>query len=156
LTITQTDALAVHQTLLENQPELIGADVRRRLAAGRNHSGLDYASSMQQIWLWRNRVQALFQSNDLLLVPTTPCVAPPIADVEKSKDFRMGGLTLPWSAAGTPALSVPGGFTPSGLPAGIQLVAAPWREAILFRAGVAYQAATDWHQRRPSLPMTRN
>jgi Asp-tRNA(Asn)/Glu-tRNA(Gln) amidotransferase A subunit family amidase len=44
---------------------------------------------------------------------------------------------------------LPCGFTSDHLPLGMQLVAAPWREALLIQAGCAYQRATEWHRRRP-------
>ena len=46
-------------------------------------------------------------------------------------------------------MSVPCGFTRAGLPIGLQLLARPLGEETLFRAGAAFQAATDWHTRRP-------
>ena len=60
-------------------------------------------------------------------------------------------LTLPFNLTGQPALSVPCGFTRAGLPIGLQLVGRPFDEATLFRAGAAYEAATDWHSRKPPI-----
>jgi aspartyl-tRNA(Asn)/glutamyl-tRNA(Gln) amidotransferase subunit A len=63
-------------------------------------------------------------------------------------------FTLPVNIAGLPGMSVPGGFaTVEGkqLPLGLQLMAKPFDEATLLRVGHAYQQATDWHTRRPSL-----
>ena len=55
------------------------------------------------------------------------------------------------SLAGLPALSVPVGFDAAGLPVGMQVIGRPFDEATLFRLGHAYQHATDWHMRAPSL-----
>lgn len=53
---------------------------------------------------------------------------------------------------GLPALALPSGFDANGLPVGHQIVGRPFDEGTLFRLGVAFQAATDWHRRRPPLP----
>ena len=50
-----------------------------------------------------------------------------------------------------PAVSLPCGFTDGGLPIGLQIVARPWAEAALLRAGAAYEQATEWHRRTPAL-----
>jgi aspartyl-tRNA(Asn)/glutamyl-tRNA(Gln) amidotransferase subunit A len=60
--------------------------------------------------------------------------------------------TAPFNLAGLPAISVPCGFSKAGLPIGMTLVGAAWQEALVLRAGHAYQRATDWHLRRPPLP----
>ena len=50
---------------------------------------------------------------------------------------------------GLPALSVPCGFTPAGMPVGFQLIGRPFSEQRLFRIGHAYQQATEWHLAAP-------
>ena len=79
-------------------------------------------------------------------------VPPPT--LEAARLGRLGDvtrLTYPWSVASAPALSVPCGFDSEGMPAGLQLAAAPLRDDLVLRAGAAYQQATDWHRRRPQL-----
>jgi aspartyl-tRNA(Asn)/glutamyl-tRNA(Gln) amidotransferase subunit A len=60
-------------------------------------------------------------------------------------------FTYLFSWAGLPGLSVPCGFTASGLPIGMLLNGRPYDEGLLFRVGSAYQAETNWHQHRPRL-----
>lgn len=151
LTVMRTEAWAVHQELMERSPDLLSPDMRERLPLGGAVTGSEYARSVEQLRHWAGRIDRLFDSTDVLILPTTPCVAPLISDVEAYKDFRMGRCTLPWSAAGTPALSIPGGLTRSGLPVGVQLVTRRWNEQMLFRVGRAFQSATEWHHLRPPL-----
>jgi aspartyl-tRNA(Asn)/glutamyl-tRNA(Gln) amidotransferase subunit A len=51
-----------------------------------------------------------------------------------------------------PGVSIPGGFTQTGLPIGLQLIGRAFDEAMLLRAAHAYQQATTWHKRKPPLP----
>jgi len=55
------------------------------------------------------------------------------------------------SLTGLPSLNVPCGFDPDGMPIGMQIIGRPFDEATLFRAGMAYQSATDFHRREPDL-----
>ena len=64
---------------------------------------------------------------------------------------RFSRLTRPWNALGLPALSLPCGFAPDGRPVGLQLIARPFDEATLLRAGHAYEQAAGWWRRRPPL-----
>jgi AtzE family amidohydrolase len=96
---------------------------------------------------WQRAARAVFAEWDLLLTPTTPFAAPPIGTAMIGIDGRMvparpqlGWFTQPISAIGLPALSVPMAG-PDGLPLGVQLVAPPWREDLLFRAAGALQRA---------------
>jgi aspartyl-tRNA(Asn)/glutamyl-tRNA(Gln) amidotransferase subunit A len=95
---------------------------------------------------------------DLLVTPTTPIVAARIGQetvryggAEESVLNAMIRCTAPFNATGLPALSLPCGFTRAGLPVGLQLVARPFDEVTLVRAGHAYEQATGWHERRPPL-----
>jgi aspartyl-tRNA(Asn)/glutamyl-tRNA(Gln) amidotransferase subunit A len=54
-------------------------------------------------------------------------------------------LTMPFNLAGLPAISIPCGFTASGLPIGLQVVGKPFEEAMILRIAHAYQQLTDWH-----------
>ena len=61
-------------------------------------------------------------------------------------------ITMPFSVAGMPALAIPCGFSRAeGLPLSLQIAAAPFAEALVLRIAHAYQQATDWHRRHPTL-----
>jgi aspartyl-tRNA(Asn)/glutamyl-tRNA(Gln) amidotransferase subunit A len=60
-------------------------------------------------------------------------------------------FTVSANLAGLPAISLPCGFSPDGLPIGCQLTGRRWDEATLLKAGAALQARTDWHARRPAV-----
>jgi aspartyl-tRNA(Asn)/glutamyl-tRNA(Gln) amidotransferase subunit A len=60
-------------------------------------------------------------------------------------------FTNPFNLTGLPAISLPCGFTQGNLPVGLQIVTQPFAEVTAFCVAYAYEQATDWHQRRPSL-----
>jgi aspartyl-tRNA(Asn)/glutamyl-tRNA(Gln) amidotransferase subunit A len=103
-------------------------------------------------------VNALLQRVDVLATPTTPTPAWPFeaADVTLNGVVEPYGtvglrLTVPFTAFGGPALSVPCGFSVAGLPIGLQLAGRRFDEATVLRVGHAYEQSTDWHRRRPPL-----
>jgi aspartyl-tRNA(Asn)/glutamyl-tRNA(Gln) amidotransferase subunit A len=59
--------------------------------------------------------------------------------------------TIGVNLAGLPGISVPCGFTAAGLPIGLQVIGQPFRESELLAVAGAYEAATDWRSRQPSL-----
>jgi aspartyl-tRNA(Asn)/glutamyl-tRNA(Gln) amidotransferase subunit A len=111
-------------------------------------SALELVAAHRALGVFQSDVRRVFEGVDVVLTPTVPITAPPI---EGSID---GDLILrntwPFNAARTPALSLPCGFDTNTLPIGLQLVAAPYDEATLFRAASAYQSLTNWHERHPA------
>ena len=63
--------------------------------------------------------------------------------------------TRPFNVWGLPAISVPCGFTQSGLPIGLQIAAPPWREDMVLQLAYAYEQATAWHKRECDVPSIR-
>jgi len=64
---------------------------------------------------------------------------------------EFGRFTTPFDMSGSPTITLPAGFTAIGLPLSFQLVGRHLDEALLVRAGHAYQQATDWHRKHPPL-----
>ena len=103
----------------------------------------------------RAEVQATFSAGELdaLVTPTTPRTAMPLASFDPATE--LGSLipyTCPFNLTGQPAVSVPCGFTSSGLPVGLQLVGVPFDDAGLLRVAAAYEQATTWHDDEPEIP----
>ena len=150
--IIRAEALAVHRERLERDPELFAEDLRRRLPLGYDVSGADYARHRQTGRAWRRTVQQAFEWTDIILTPVAGTAAPRADESETIETTRrLTRLTYGWSLAEIPALALPCGFAADGLPIGVQLTAPKWREALLLRAGFAYQRKTDWHLREPML-----
>ena len=118
------------------------------------------AAALHQVWLRRRafagRVTALFQTIDLLLIPAQPMASPTLADMaslgtDPDSFARLVRFSAPFNMSGSPTITLPSGFTPGGMPLAVQLVAGHLNEALLVRAGRAFQGVTDWHRRRPGL-----
>ena len=115
---------------------------------------------LQKIWLRRRafsgRVAALFESIDVLLIPAQSMASPTKAQmdtlgVDPEGFARLVKFAAPFNMTGGPTLTLPGGFTPPGMPVAIQLAAAHLNETLLVRAGRAFQRETDWHRKHPAL-----
>jgi aspartyl-tRNA(Asn)/glutamyl-tRNA(Gln) amidotransferase subunit A len=147
------DAAALHGERMRSAPETFGAQVRARIEPGLAMTAIDYANCRRWLEGWRHDVAAVLAGGiDVILTPTVGSVAPEIPRDEDvvGTTSHVSRLCWAWAAAEVPALSLPCGLS-EGLPVGLQLAAARWQEATLFRAGHAYQRATDWHRARPQL-----
>jgi aspartyl-tRNA(Asn)/glutamyl-tRNA(Gln) amidotransferase subunit A len=88
---------------------------------------------------------------DVIAAPTTPTTAFKIGEkVDNPLEMYLADVfTLSMNLAGICGLSLPCGFDQSGLPIGLQLMGPAFGEETVFRVAQAYEAATDWHKRRP-------
>ncbi|MFQ3634144.1 amidase, partial [Roseiflexus sp.] len=148
--MTTSDAAAFHRDRLRDNPEKFGADVRARMERGAAFTSTEYILARRVQSEWRRQLERLFDVFDLLLTPATPITAPVIEGLDSIEAARqLTRCTAPFNLAGLPALVLPCGMSTTGLPIGLQLVAAPWREARVLCAGKAFESATPWHRLTP-------
>lgn len=148
--MTTSDAAAFHRDRLRTHPEKFGADVLARMERGAMFTSTEYILARRFQSEWRRQLERLFERFDLLLTPTAPITAPVIEGLDSVEAARqLTRCTAPFNLAGLPALSLPCGMSAAGLPIGLQIVAAPWREARALRAGRAFEQATAWHRQTP-------
>ncbi|HKE66842.1 MAG TPA: amidase [Micromonosporaceae bacterium] len=139
--------------------ERIDPGLRRIVERGRDLTGADYLDASALRVDLGVRMGRFHQTYDLLLTPTLPITAfPNGSDVPPgwhSADWTSWTpYTYPFNMTQQPAASVPCGFTPDGLPVGLQIVGPRHSDALVLRAARAYEQATNWGSRRP--PLTRS
>jgi aspartyl-tRNA(Asn)/glutamyl-tRNA(Gln) amidotransferase subunit A len=161
LLIIRLDALAAgHEEFLRTRPEdYEPGGARERLEKGLEIRGVDYARA-QRVRQWLRRdFETLFEEVDLIAFPTCAIPAPRLDQPEITIDGETTAVTVPltrytriFNLAGLPAISVPCGFSSDELPIGLMLAGPHLDEATVLRAAYAYEQATEWHERRPSVP----
>lgn len=147
--VIRADAFALHQARYSEAPTLYGDEIRERLELGRTVAGWQVAAALQRAHEFRRSLRRAFDRVDVILSPTTRITAPIIGGPSIEVTWQLMALTYPWSFAGVPAISLPVGLSPDGLPVGAQLAAAWGREELLLGIASVYQEATSWHRQRP-------
>ena len=132
-------------------------DVRLLVEMGRLVTGADVIKAEQFRQVLKHDVARVLTDADIILGPTEPVTAPRIGEThvavaggEESALAATWRLTYPYNLTGLPAITLPCGFDPGGLPIGLQIAAAPFAEPILLRAAAAYEAAHDWKDCHPA------
>jgi aspartyl-tRNA(Asn)/glutamyl-tRNA(Gln) amidotransferase subunit A len=93
----------------------------------------------------------LFSRYDVLIAASSLTPAPLIDAPQKSFPLNWPMQTLPFNVTGNPAMSIPIGFSRSGLPLSMQIAGKYFDEATVFQVGQAYENATEWHLRWPDM-----
>jgi aspartyl-tRNA(Asn)/glutamyl-tRNA(Gln) amidotransferase subunit A len=155
--VRAAEAYAYHAELIAKTPELYQPETLARLRAGAAVGTPAYIRGRQQLDMTRRTIGQVFGMVDAIVTPTSPIVPPPIADFGADRngtaDFAARNIrnTSPFNVYGWPTISVPCGFTSSGLPIGLQISAASGRDALVLQLAHAYEQATEWHRRRPDI-----
>jgi aspartyl-tRNA(Asn)/glutamyl-tRNA(Gln) amidotransferase subunit A len=155
-TLQIAEAYAVHAEFVARDPELYQPETLRRIRTGQNVSPETVLECRRDLERARRDIVSIFADVDVMVTPTTPIVAPTIAELKQNPDLlRPQELLLlrntrPINVWGLPAISVPCGFTEGGLPIGLQIVGPHWGEAGVLQVAHAYEQATTWHKRELS------
>jgi len=148
--MTTSDGASVYREQMANQPENFGEDVLRRLQFGAAFNSSEYSQARRTQAILRRKFEQFFADWDILLTPATPIPAPLIKGPDAVEQARLlTRFTSPFNLTGLPAIAIPCGLSPGGLPLGLQLIARHWDETRLLQAAYAYQNATDWHLHHP-------
>ncbi len=155
--VLATEAAAFHKRWMIERPQDYGAQVLMRLQNGLAIPGVTYLEAMR----WRGPALAAYlaavdrhRCRDRTGGADAGARPSPRAMLGNSLDAeaviqRITKFTRPINYLGLPSLSIPTGFTRSGLPVGMQLIGRAFDEAGLVRIGAAFQRATDYHQQVP-------
>ena len=156
------DGVVTHEPFLRSNREDYGSHVLHRVVAGQFVLGRDYSKAMKVQRIIKEEYARVLQDVDFLVTPTGGVPAWPIDDTTVSvngTEFPVRGPgagfparnTSPSNATGLPAISVPCGFTPSGLPIGLQLIGRPFEEGLLFQVAHGYESVSPSRGYRPAI-----
>jgi aspartyl-tRNA(Asn)/glutamyl-tRNA(Gln) amidotransferase subunit A len=125
---------------------------------GERYSAADYCRAQGERLAYYDKVQPFFERYDLLLTPSLSVAAFPAERLipehweQHPWDWlRWAGFSYPFNLTGQPAATCPCGFTPAGLPVGLQIVAGRLRDRLVLRASRAFETARPWRAKRPAI-----
>ncbi|MEJ1159089.1 amidase [Prosthecomicrobium sp. N25] len=149
--ISTVERAAAYETMMIDAPEKFGARYRDRLILGSFVTGMDYVQAVRRRGELYAELTAAMAGVDVVLTAGNPNEAAEIDKVPRWDNLEKPNFTMPFNLTGLPAICVPSGFGPKGLPVSIQLAARPFQEAVLFRAAHAFEQATGWGAVRPAM-----
>lgn len=150
------EAAIAHEAMFATAPDDYGPALRGLIELGRSVPASRYAALHLARLEFAGAMANLHREVDVVLVPALPMPTPPLAMLAQAGNApavvaAMLRFTAPFNYSGQPTLTLPGGVDADGLPIGFQLIGPALSEATLLAAGAAFQAATDWHKRRPPI-----
>ncbi len=141
----------------QSRAEGFGPEVKRRIILGTyvlssGYYDAYYLRAQKVRTLVRQDFLKAYHEVDALLTPTSPMPAFQLGEKSDPLSLYLCDIyTIGVNLAGLPAISVPCGFTPAGLPIGLQLIGQPFLEADLLAMAHTYEQAHDWHTKHPTL-----
>ena len=156
--IIAAEGAAYHLEHLRRGVEPYGLDVALRLKLGALLPSAAYLQAQRLREVIRRELDAAMTDLDVLLTPTIGITPPTIEQCTIKPGVPLPPelgliprLTRPFNLTGNPVISVPCGFTTSGVPIGMQVVGKAFDEAMALQVAHAYEQVTDWHHHRPRL-----
>jgi len=159
--IISSEGYTLNKQLLEEHFDELDPVIAQRMIKGKEISADKYLQTSYKARQLRAKAGNTLKDIDALLVPTTPVPAKPVAEIDTNMDtylahnIRYLRNTSIGNILNFCGLSLPCGFTASGLPIGLLIYGKPFREDVILRAGYAYQQTTDWHRQTPDLSWAR-
>jgi len=150
-TILTSEAYAIHEKWLRERPQDYGGLTRERILSGAFVRAADYINATRVRSRLAKAFHALFADIDVAITASSMDPACRIDDPGAIERTYGRQARAPFNVTGSPALSVPVGFSKAGLPLGMQIIGKPFSEALVYRVGHAYEQATKWVYRHPVL-----
>jgi aspartyl-tRNA(Asn)/glutamyl-tRNA(Gln) amidotransferase subunit A len=151
--VRAAEAYAYHREFVTKTPELYQPLTLKRIRAGADVTTPAYIQGRRDLAQVRRTAGKWLEAVDVLVTPTLPIPPAAISDPRADDILPTVRNTSPFDVNGWPAISVPCGFTSQGLPMGLQIIGPHGGESVVVQLAHAYEQATDWHKRRPQLPV---
>ncbi|HLJ46323.1 MAG TPA: amidase [Bryobacteraceae bacterium] len=135
----------------DKSPELYHPWSQRHLNEMKKVETVAYIETLKRVRECRRDIKRIFENVDILVLPTMREPAPLISETINETHKRPPGNTSVFNHFGTPAITVPCGFSKEGMPIGLEISGPAFQESRVLQVAYAYQEATDWHRRIPSL-----
>ena len=148
--IISAEAWEIHKKVVLDEARPVGDAVRTRIKLGATISQQEYRDALAQHHAMKQAWFETMNGIDAMVMPTVPIYACPIDSVDETATHTAYFNRIANHVGGC-ALSVPAGFSGTGMPIGVQFVGKPFDEATVIRIGAAFQVETDWHRRHPQL-----
>ncbi len=142
--IMSAEAAAFHQPMYEARAELYRPLLREMLRRGLETDAATYSRALERRLQFIVDMQALAERADVLITPSTP--TPSLPDLTNTGNTAFQG---PWTSCGLPTITIPSGLAGSGLPLGVQLIAARFQEERLLAAARWCERVLDVHLAPP-------
>jgi len=147
-TLWGAEAYAYHKPWITQSPEKYQPATRAQLQRTANANAAEYAQARRDVDLLRREIKKVFTKIDLVIAPT---MKTPPALLSAPGAAGGGNNNVMFDMYGVPSISLPCGFTDSGLPIGLQISGAHFAELNVLALAHAYEQATEWHTRNPKL-----
>jgi aspartyl-tRNA(Asn)/glutamyl-tRNA(Gln) amidotransferase subunit A len=148
-TIHFSEAYAVHERDLQQRPESYAEITRRKLLPGAFIPAGNYVKAQQLRTLLCREFAAAMKGFDAAITLSSLDLPCRIDDPETIAKTYERQCRMPFNVTGTPAISVPTGYTVDGLPLGMQILGRAFEEPMVYRVAHAYCDATRFGERRP-------
>jgi aspartyl-tRNA(Asn)/glutamyl-tRNA(Gln) amidotransferase subunit A len=149
--ISMAERAASYEPMIRNSLEKFGERLRNRLLCSIYLTATDYVQAVRRRRELCTELAVAAAGVDVLITAVQPNEAPLMGNVPQWENMERPNFTMPFNVSGYPAISICSGFGVGGLPVALQIIGKPFAEATVFRAAHAYEQATSWRTRRPSL-----
>ena len=149
---TFSEVVGVHREALADDIEAFSEPLRARYSSMTRYSPAAYEKAQRFRKEFTRGMEKVLERVDVLAMPTSTVAAAPIAEQPPEHDKERRKNTCIFDFTGQPSISVPCGFTSDGLPVGLMICGGRFRDARVLRYAHAFEQATPWHARHPSLP----
>ena len=154
-TIFDAEIYEYHEAMVNNSPQLYDPRTLYRIQRCAGITASQYIRERRRLAAFRRAAEQVFEQVDVVISPTVPVPAPKLTELEALavadvRPYEVKNLlrnTSPFSVMFWPTTSVPCGFTPDGLPVGMQISSRPGTDSRTLRLAHAYERATGWHKK---------